>query len=118
MSWVNLYSADRQPTKAEIAEYIANPLWDEMNDFLRKNYKVEPSYSYSACSGQPGWNIKYQKAGRSLCTLYPMSGYFIALVVIGAKEQVEAASSGDMLVSGGCPPSDKPHSGYVISLND
>jgi len=90
MSWVNLYSADRQPTKAEIAEYIANPLWDEMNDFLRKNYKVEPSYSYSTCSGQPGWNIKYQKAGRSLCTLYPMSGYFIALVVIGVKEQVEA----------------------------
>ena len=90
MSWVNLYSADRQPTKAEIAEYIANPLWDELNDFLRKNYMVEPSYSYSTCSGQPGWNIKYQKAGRSLCTLYPMSGYFITLVVIGVKEQVEA----------------------------
>lgn len=61
-----------------------------MNDFLRKNYEVEPSYSYSTCSGQPGWNVKYQKAGRSLCTLYPMSGYFIALVVIGVKEQVEA----------------------------
>ncbi len=34
--------------------------------------------------------MKYQKGGRSLCTLYPMDGFFIALVVIGAKEQTEA----------------------------
>lgn len=90
MDWVNLYSADKQPTEAEIAEYISNPLWDDINYFLRENYEVEPKYSYSTCSGQPGWNVKYQKVGRSLCTLYPMTGYFIALVVIGAKEEVEA----------------------------
>jgi len=39
---------------------------------------------------QPGWNVKYQKSGGSLCTLYPMKGYFIALVVIGNKESFEA----------------------------
>ena len=90
MDWVNLYSADKQPTEEEIVDYIASPLWKDLNDFLRNNYEVEPSYSYSTCSGQPGWNVKYQKAGRSLCTLYPMSGFFIALVVIGVKEEVEA----------------------------
>ena len=90
MDWVTLYRADRQPTATEIASYIANPLWEKLNTFLRESYEVEPTYSYSGCSGQPGWNIKYQKAGRSLCTLYPMQGFFIALVVIGNKEQAEA----------------------------
>lgn len=90
MEWIQLYGPDRQPSAAEIAQYINSPLWDEITIFLQENYETRPSYSYSACSGQPGWNVKYQKAGRSLCTLYPMDGYFIALVVIGAKEQNEA----------------------------
>lgn len=90
MDWNYLYTADKQPTEAEIAEYIASPLWNDLNDFLQENYEVEPTYSYSTCSGQPGWNVKYQKGGRSLCTLYPMPGFFIALVVIGAKEEMEA----------------------------
>lgn len=44
---------------------------------------------YSTCSFQPGWNVKYKKGGKSLCTLYPMDGYFIALVVVGPKEEEE-----------------------------
>lgn len=90
MEWIKLYPADVQPTDKQISDFIASPLWADLNDFLSKSYDVTPQYSYSACSGQPGWNVKYQKAGRSLCTLYPMEGFFIALVVIGAKEQTEA----------------------------
>lgn len=90
MEWIKLYGPDRQPGAVEIARYINSPLWDEMNHFLQENYETQPDYSYSSCSGQPGWNVKYQRAGRSLCTLYPMDGYFIALVVIGAREQTEA----------------------------
>jgi AraC family transcriptional regulator len=37
-----------------------------------------------------GWNVKYKKGGKSLCTLYPKQGYFISLVVVGAKESAEA----------------------------
>ena len=44
--------------------------------------------SYSGCSAQPGWNVKYKKSGRAVCALYPMQDYFIALVVIGNKEEV------------------------------
>ncbi|WP_283606466.1 DUF3788 domain-containing protein [Faecalispora anaeroviscerum] len=90
MEWTQLYGPDRQPSAAEIAEYSNNPLWGEINRFLQQNYEAQPSYSYSSCFAQPGWNVKYQKGGRSLCTLYPMDGYFIALVVIGAAEQAEA----------------------------
>ena len=45
---------------------------------------------HSRCSMQAGWNIKYKKSGKSLCTLYPMEGYFIALVVVGRHEFTEA----------------------------
>lgn len=86
IEWVNLYDSSSQPTETEIADYISNPLWQQLNIFLQTGYDVSPRYSYSSCAGQPGWNIK----GRSLCTLYPMSGFFIALVVIGAKEAAEA----------------------------
>lgn len=90
MEWANFYGADRTSTPAQVEEYIASPLWRKLNDFLRQGYDTQPAYSYSGCAGQPGWNVKYQKAGRSLCTLYPMEGFFIALVVIGAKEVTQA----------------------------
>lgn len=90
MEWADAFTAERQPTKAEIEAYIDSSLWAELNRFLQESYEVEPAYSYSSCSAQPGWNVKYKKAGRSLCTLYPMQGFFIALVTIGAKEEDEA----------------------------
>jgi len=90
MEWSELYKSDRQPSEEEIAAFVSSPLWADLHRFLRGQYGVEPLYGYSTCSGQPGWNVKYQKAGRALCTLYPMPGFFIALVVIGAKERPEA----------------------------
>ena len=89
MDWTQAYPEGNQPTAGQIGNYIASPLWEDLNGFLMESYQVKPSYVYSGCSGQPGWNVKYQKAGRSLCTLYPMQGFFIALVVIGNKEQDE-----------------------------
>lgn len=97
MSWDNLFRENRQPTFEEINGFIANPLWQELNAYLQDTYKVCPKLSYSKCSAQRGWNIKYQKSGKSLCTLYPMPGYFIALVVIGNKEMPDAE-----VLMGGC----------------
>lgn len=90
MEWYELFGSDQQPSYEEIEKYIQNPLWEEINIWIKKNYQVEPRISYSSCSAQKGWNLKYQKSGKSLCTLYPMNGFFIALVVIGNKEQDEA----------------------------
>ncbi len=61
-----------------------------MNAWLQETFRSTPEIAYSKCAAQPGWNVKYRKGGRSLCTLYPMSGYFIALVVVGSKEMTEA----------------------------
>lgn len=90
MQWSELYKEDNQPTLEDMDKYIKNSLWHEIHQFLQETYGVSPKMSYSSCSMQKGWNIKYQKSGKSLCTLYPMQGFFIALVVIGAKENAEA----------------------------
>ena len=92
MNWSELFNADRKPSYEDIKEYIGQgePLWSELLSYIESRYQVQPKMSYSKCSAQPGWNVKYQKISKSLCTLYPMEGYFIALVVIGAKEE-EAA---------------------------
>ena len=86
MEWNTLYSESTQPTLEDIDKYINSALWEELNTHLQDTYKVKPQLSYSKCTAQPGWNVKYKKSGKSLCTLYPMDGFFIALVTIGNKE--------------------------------
>jgi len=88
--WEDIYDQSIEPSAENIKEYINNKLYEELCLFLEENYKIIPKFEYSKCSMQKGWNVKFKKGGKSLCTIYPMEGYFIALVVIGAKEQVEA----------------------------
>jgi len=89
MEWNLLFGANNQPSFEDIEKYISNGLWRELNAALQAGYRVSPQLSYSKCSAQPGWNVKYRKGGKSLCTLYPMDGFFIALVTIGNKETNE-----------------------------
>lgn len=61
---------------------------------MEKTYRAKPKIEYSCCAGKPGWNVKYQKSGRSLCTLYLEAASFTVLVVI-ARPVI--ALVGDML---------------------
>jgi hypothetical protein len=73
------------PSFEEINDYIDRPgrvLWREIGTHLRQHYRASPRITYSGCSGKPGWNVKYQQSGKSLCTLYPEKDGFVALVVI------------------------------------
>lgn len=90
MDWNSLYSNSALPTWEQVAEYINTPLWADFNERIQSAYQVRPCMEHSRCSMRAGWNIKYKKGGRSLCTLYPMEGYFTALVVIGNSEFAEA----------------------------
>jgi AraC-like DNA-binding protein len=73
---------------------IPGLLWDDLAIYLRESYNVQPQLFYSGCSMQDGywkgWNVKYKKSNKALCTLYPKQGYFIALITVGKKEIVEA----------------------------
>lgn len=90
MDWNLLYSNVTPPTWEQVTEYIGSPLWAEFNERIQSAYQIKPCMEYSRCSMQAGWNIKYKKGGKSLCTIYPMQGYFIALVVVGSHELTEA----------------------------
>ena len=90
MNWFERYPKSQQPTLEEIANFIASPLWGELCAWAEKTYQIEPKVEHSTCSGAPGWNVKYRKGGRSLCTLYPDDGQFIAMVSVGVKEAPEA----------------------------
>ena len=94
MKWSELYHSENQPTDKDIGGFIGNDLWRELNAYLQETYSIQPKMTYSNCSmGNglwKGWNVKYQKSGKALCTLYPRVGLFVAMVVIGAKEMTEA----------------------------
>ena len=90
MSWFQRYPKSQQPTLEQISEYIESPLWGELCAWAEKAYQIEPKVEHSTCSGAPGWNVKYKKGGRALCTLYPDEGQFTALITVGAKEAPEA----------------------------
>ncbi len=91
MNWNEIFDAEHIPSAEDIREYLgeATSIWDELTAYIEEAYQVKPQIAYSKCSAQPGWNVKYKKSNKSLCTLYHMEGYFIALVVVGAKEEEE-----------------------------
>lgn len=91
MEWNELFDAGNRPYFEDIGAYIKTSKnnWDDLISHIEHVYKVKPIMEYSKCLMQPGWNIKYRKKGKALCTLYPMPDYFIVLVVIGNREANE-----------------------------
>ncbi len=79
----------QKPSMAAIRAYVNNPLFESLCTHVETEYQSKPVLEYSRCSMQYGWNVKYKKAGRTLCTLYPMEGYYIALIVIADRERTE-----------------------------
>ncbi|HBF4262081.1 TPA: DUF3788 domain-containing protein [Clostridioides difficile] len=98
MNWQDAFFQDTKPTFEQINEFINNPLWDKLNKTLVSTYNVEPKLEYSKCSMQRGWNVKYKKRGKSLCTLYPQEGYFKALVIVNESNRIEV----DLLINTCC----------------
>jgi hypothetical protein len=91
MNWHEVFDEDRFPSAEDIRVFLgeAKTIWDDLTVYIEKTYQTKPQIAYSGCSAQPGWNVKYRKSSKSLCTLYPMQNYFIALVVVGTKEEAE-----------------------------
>lgn len=89
MEWSQNFEQNNEPTLDDMIRFVNNPLWIELQSFIEDVYHIKPIMNYSRCSAQKGWNLKYKKSGKSLCVLYPMDNYFIALVVIGDKEMTE-----------------------------
>ena len=79
-----VFDKEIQPTESELKDFAQTELFTDLHFHLCECYKVKPKIAYSNCSMDNniwrGWNIKYQKSGKSLCTIYPQQGYFLVLV--------------------------------------
>ncbi|MDR2600261.1 MAG: DUF3788 domain-containing protein [Oscillospiraceae bacterium] len=82
-----VFSKENQPKETEIKDFVGKEIFDifsELDTHLREDYNIKPKLAYSNCAMDKniwrGWNIKYQKSGKSLCTIYPQQGYFLVLV--------------------------------------
>jgi AraC family transcriptional regulator len=96
MQWNELFNKEQKPSDKQIIKFVDNPLWDNLAKDLKQTFNIQPELSYSACSMDKGfwkgWNVKYRKSGKALCTLYPKKGHFMALINIGEKESADADS--------------------------
>lgn len=76
-----------QPDMEDFSDFVRNPLWDKLCSYVEETYQAASKPEFSKCSWEYGWNVKFKKAGKNLCTLYPKERYFKMLIVIGAKEK-------------------------------
>lgn len=77
----------RCPSIGELSDYVSNPVFIHFCSEMERRYGTVSLLSFSSCSWEKGWNIKFRKAGRSLCTVYVREGFFTVLIVIGEKER-------------------------------
>ena len=91
--WNELFDRENEPTEIEIKEFVNTPLFGDLDEHLRQTYKVKPKVEYSSCAMDggmwKGWNIKYKKSGKSLCTLYPKQGYLLLLMAVNVRQMDE-----------------------------
>jgi len=85
--WYTAFTAGTEPTVNDIETFVGSPLLKKLMEHLEKTYGSAPLIEYSNCSAQKGWNIKYKKGRKALCTIYPMDGYFIAMVSVSPKNE-------------------------------
>ena len=89
---IDIKNYNYSPAIDEISDYIRNPLFDDFHQEIVKCYKAQHKIEFSKCSWEYGWNIKFKKSGKTLCTVYPRENYFTVLVVIGTKEKLVVES--------------------------
>ena len=84
---IDLQDKSACPTLEEIGEYVRNPVFMLLCSEIKDTYQCSEKIEYSSCSLEKGWNVKFKKAGRTLCTIYPRENYFTVMVVVGEKEK-------------------------------
>lgn len=87
MNMIDLLDKETCPTLEEIGGYVRNPLFTQFCTQIKELYACREEIRYSSCSWEKGWNVKFKKSGKTLCTLYPREGSFTVMVVIGPKEK-------------------------------
>lgn len=77
----------KKPSMQEIQTYFfkdAGARWVNLVMFIENTFDVKPSVVFSRET--PGWNVKYKKSAKALCTLYPQKDGFLTLIVLNAQD--------------------------------
>lgn len=98
MLWSEMFGLQKEPSMDDIKCYINNPFLNELCSFVEANYSATPKIEYSRCSLAKGWNVKYKKGSKAVCTIYPGDGCFTCLVTLGDKNRMQS----DFAVSTSC----------------
>ena len=75
------------PTLEEVGEYVSNHVFEKFCAAVKERHQTKEIMEFSSCSWEPGWNVKFKKSGRTLCTIYPKESCFTVLVVVGHRER-------------------------------
>ena len=67
------------PSLEELCGYVRNPLFDRFCLEIKERFRCREKIEFSSCSWERGWNIKFKKSGKNLCTLYPRESYLQCL---------------------------------------
>ena len=74
------------PHIEDFSARIHNQLFEKFLLSMKAVYSCEPQMELSKCAWEYGWNMKFKKRGKTLCTLYAREQYFTLLIVVGKKE--------------------------------
>ena len=78
----------QKPTEQEMFDFIGETgragAWSEIRNFVESQYGIEPETSYRGA--KYGWEMRYRKSGKTLCTLTPWKGGFALLLVLGKED--------------------------------
>jgi hypothetical protein len=80
-----------QPTDVQMLQVIGQPIsgaWTALRTFLADTYGIAPVFNSGG--KKYGWNLQHRSGGCPLCEMYPESGSFTALVILGKAELEQA----------------------------
>lgn len=84
---IDIQNKNYSPSLDEIVEYIRNPVFLEFCEDVKIRFNTKEQLDFSSCSWEYGWNVKFKKSGKNLCTIYPREEYFTVLIVVGKKQK-------------------------------
>lgn len=79
---IDIMNKNYEPSLPEIIQFNNGERFVKLLTYISDKYKTKATIKYSGCSAMPGWNIKYKKSGKALCTIYPRKGNFTVLIVL------------------------------------
>jgi len=81
---------EHQPTPHEIRDALGSrrALWDNLMQYIADTYQMPGELTFGGKNY--GWNVWYRRSGKTLVSLYPQRGHFVAQIVLG-REHVEQA---------------------------